>query len=441
MQARKAWDNILKILKLKLSHGEFSGWLLNVKPLSLSNDTLKISVDNRFLKEKIESEYLSLIEETLTDIFLDSNNKRVEIILEESALPSREENAKSETHAVKEGIGLNPKYLFETFIVGKSNEFAHAAARGVAVSPGRVYNPLFIYGGVGLGKTHLMHAIGNYVKSHKADAKVHYCSSEQFTNDLINSLKKDKMTQFREKYRQSDVLLIDDIQFIAGKESTQEEFFHTFNTLHQYSRQIVISSDRPPQEIKNIEERLVSRFAWGLIADIKAPDYETRVAILKNKAEQEDIKIPEDAINYIAEAVKSNIRELEGALNRVAAKASLMNREIDSELIQSVFKGFMEDRARKVTKSKIIKSVSDFYNISVESIGSNKRKKEIAKARQVSMYFLRSMLNLPFSSIGDSFGGRDHTTVMHSVNKIDGEMAFDTNLKFEIDQIRQLILK
>jgi chromosomal replication initiator protein len=458
MQAKKAWESILKILKLKLSQNEFDAWFPNVLPVSITQNKLILSTDNEYLKEKIEKQYLNTIKDILNDILIDidAEKKDVEIVIvrQDMRIPDELNQNKSEdkrqVHQQDNDYNnskdtsqqrLNKRYCFENFIVGKSNEFAHAAARAVATSPGKVYNPLFIYGGVGLGKTHLMHAIGNYIMEKNSEAKVHYCSCEQFTNDLINSLKRDKMQQFREKYRKLDILLIDDIQFIIGKESTQEEFFHTFNTLHQYFRQVVISSDRSPNEMKNVEERLVSRFAWGLIADVKAPDYETRVAILKNKAELEGINISEESLAYIADAIKSNIRELEGSLNRIAAKASLLGRKIDFDLIQEVFKGFIEDRAKKVTKHKIIKSVSEFYNISSSEIESNKRTKEIAKARQVSMYFMRNLLNSPFSSIGESFGGRDHTTVMHSVNKIDVEQSLDKSLKFELDQIKQSILK
>lgn len=441
-KANKIWEKILKILRLKLGEMEYRSWLLNIRPSSVNEETFTIEVDNNFMKNKVEKDYKVMISEILNNILYENGSRKIEISVKENLdLSFKDKVNKLSKQDRVSGDGPNSKYDFSNFVVGKSNEFAHAASEGVSISPGKVYNPLFIYGGVGLGKTHLMHAIGNYIKKGNPDAKIHYCSSEQFTNDLINSLKRDKMPQFREKYRKLDVLLIDDIQFIAGKESTQEEFFYTFNALHQYSRQIVISSDRPPQEIKNIEERLVSRFAWGLIADIKAPDYETRVAILKNKAEMEGIDIPEDAINYIAEAITSNIRELEGALNRIVAKSSLLGREIDFDLIKDVFKGFLEDKAKKVTKSKILKCVSDFYNIPISEMLSNKRKKEIAKSRQISMYFLRNMLNLPFASIGDQFGGRDHTTVMHSVNKIDSEIAYDKNLSLEITQIKQNIIK
>lgn len=436
MKAKKAWQKVIE----NINNDNFSGWAANAEPISIDSKELKISVENKFLKEKIEA-YKTEIEYILRDIFIDSENIKLKISIAKEKKEKVDPNAKLEFESSRKRSlqGPNPKYIFNNFVVGKSNEFAHAAAKGVASSPGKVYNPLFIYGGVGLGKTHLMHAIGNSILQNNPTAKVHYCSSEHFTNNLINSLKKDKMTNFREKYRKLDALLIDDIQFIQGKDSTQEEFFHTFNTLHQYSKQIVVSSDRPPENMKNIEARLISRFAWGLIADIKAPDYETRAAILKNKSEIEGIKIPEKAIEYIAESVDSNIRELEGALNRVVAKASLLNRAIDFELIQDIFKMFKEDKAKKITKSKIIKAVSNFYNIPVKEMESNKRRREIAKSRQISMYLLRNLIKMSFSSIGEIFGGKDHTTVMHSVNKIDAAIAHDSVLGSELEEIKRIL--
>lgn len=438
---KKIWNSVLELLKDRLNKSEYSISILNIHPYKLESNRFILEAENSYIKDRVER-YKNIINKALNEVT--GNEYEVYIYVKKDY--EREEKGdlteiKERREEKKLVSGLNPKYLFGNFIVGKSNEFAHAAAEGVAVSPGRVYNPLFIYGGVGLGKTHLMHAIGNYILEKNPASKIYYCSSEQFTNDLINSLKIDRMASFREKYRSLDLLLIDDIQFIAGKESTQEEFFYTFNTLHQYSKQIVISSDRPPQEINNIEERLISRFAWGLIADIKPPNYETRVAILKNKAEIEKIDIPYEAINYIAESVSSNIRELEGALNRVVAKASLMKKKIDFELIEEVFKGFIDTRSKLVTKDKILKAVSAFYSLPLEEIKSTKRKKEIAKARQISMYFLRSILNLPFVSIGELFGGKDHTTVMHSVNKVESQIKTSEELNKEISELKQRILK
>lgn len=432
--AIKEWESIKRELKRRLGPIEFNTWVLNAKPISQSEDGLLVEVPSSLAKEK------------LTKIFSLLPNKIKFFIGSEEKEEDNIESIQSSTSSVNKvefitESGLNPKYVFQNFIVGKSNEFANAASEGVAVSPGKVYNPLFIYGGVGLGKTHLMHAIGNCIVQNNPESKIYYCSSEQFTNDMINSLKTDKMTAFRKKYRELDLILIDDIQFIAGKESTQEEFFHTFNALHQNSKQIVLSSDRPPQEINNIGERLISRFTWGLIADIKAPDYETRVAILKNKAETEHIDIPMEAIEYIAETVSSNIRELEGALNRVAARASMLGTNISFQLIEEVFKGFIDNRYRTVTSDKILKEVAKFYDISIEDIKSTKRRREIARARQVSMYFLRSVMNMPFASIGEIFGGKDHATVIHSVGKVENSIREDKNFNLELEEMKQRILK
>jgi chromosomal replication initiator protein len=448
MSAKEILNKIISIMKKEKLEPKILGWLSNSNAKSFKDKNLVISVENSFLKDKILENREDILK-LISKYFIDSDNMNIEVEIEKKDevetldfnVTNRDNFESTKSRYDSDYDKPNEKYQFENYIVGGNNQFAHAAALSVANSPGKMYNPLFIYGGVGLGKTHLMNAIGNMIMKNNSRAVVHYCSSEQFTNSLINSLKRDKMPQFREKYRKIDALLIDDIQFIAGKDSTQEEFFHTFNTLHQYSRQIVISSDRPPQEIKNIEDRLISRFTWGLIADIKAPDYETRVAILKNKAESDNIEIPLKCIEYIAEAVNSNIRELEGSLNRVVAKASLMGKEIDFDLIQDVFKFFKEDKMKKVSKSKILKSVSQFYNIPISEIESNKRKQDIAKARQVSMYFLRNILDLSFSAIGEAFGGKDHTTVMHSFNKIDSLIAYDPNLKSELEELKGIILK
>ncbi len=421
------WDKLKTELKKRLGAFEFNTWVLKTKPLSFNEDGLKIEVPSKLAKEKL-SKIVELFNSDFPISFV-VNEIEVEEKIEKHRTSQESEN------------GLNPRYVFQNFIVGKSNEFANAASEGVAISPGRVYNPLFIYGGVGLGKTHLMHAIGNCILQNNPKSKIHYCSSEQFTNDMINSLKSDRMVSFRKKYRELDLILIDDIQFIAGKESTQEEFFHTFNALHQNSKQIVLSSDRPPQEINNIGERLISRFTWGLIADIKPPDYETRVAILRNKAESENIDIPIEAIEYIAETVSTNIRELEGALNRVAAKASMLGTNINFQLIEDVFKGFIDKRYKTVTDDKVIKEVAKFYGVSIEDIKSTKRRREIAKARQVSMYFLRSILNLPFAAVGNVFGGKDHATVIHSVGKIEQAMREDQSFDLEMGEIKQRILK
>lgn len=449
-RASKVWNSVLKFLKDRIPEKDYSAWIVNISPVDIDEEYFIVEVDNDFLKNKIEGKYSSTINEVINDILIDEY-KVVKIIVKsayvpkqepEEYMPPKEDNYKNRnTYSFGEmTYNLNPKYVFENFIVGKSNNFAHAACQAVSKSPGRVYNPLFIYGGVGLGKTHLMHAIGNYILSLDPNKKVYYCSSEQFTNDLIYSLKNEQMVNFREKYRKLDLLLIDDIQFIAGKESTQEEFFHTFNELHNAGKHIVISSDRPPEEMNNIEKRLVSRFGSGLISDIQSPDYETRVAILKKKAELEKINIPEDVFYYIAETVNSNIRELEGALNRVVAKASLLNRNINVELVEEIFYDILKTKTKIVTKEKVLNVVSDYYGISIEDMKSSKRKQEIAKARQVAMFFLRDMLQIPLATIGDVFGGKDHTTVMHSCAKIEEERKSNKSFDKDLSSIKEKIM-
>lgn len=452
--ASKVWSRVLIVLKLKISESDYNSWLLNVRPVSLDERFLTVEVDNNFIKERIESKFKTRIVEILNEILILEGYKDLNIVVKEE----REQNFETkqlaiETFNVEEELksstrtynlstanNLNPKYVFRKFIVGKSNEFADAASEAVAKAPGKVYNPLFIYGGVGLGKTHLMHAIGNHVLKNDKNKKIYYCSSEQFTNDMIHSLKNDKMSEFREKYRKLDVLLIDDIQFIAGKDSTQEEFFHTFNELHQSGKQIVMSSDRPPKEIDKIEKRLVSRFEWGLIADVQPPDYETRVAILTNKAEQEGIDVSEEVLRYIAEAINSNIRELEGALNRIAAKASLLKKEITVDLVEEIFYDVLKNKTKIVSKEKIINTVSEFYNISIEEMKSTKRKREITKARQIAMFLLREILQMSFVAIGELFGGKDHTTVMHSVSKVEDDIKANKYFGKDISTIREKIV-
>ena len=315
--------------------------------------------------------------------------------------------------------GLNPRYTFDTFIVGPSNQFAHAASRAVAEAPSRSYNPLFIYGGVGLGKTHLMHAVGQYVLQHDAGLKLTYISSERFMNEMINALRFDRILDFRERYRSVDILLVDDIQFVSGKEGTQTEFFHTFNALYDAQKQIVLSSDRPPHEIPALEERLRSRFEWGLIADIQAPDIETKIAILKRKAEAELVPLPDNVAMYIAGRIKSNIRELEGSLIRLIAYASLTGREISLELAQDVLRNVIEQDDRAVTIETIQKFVSDYYQLKVVELKSRNNSKSVAMPRQIAMYLCKGLTHASLPEIGRSFGGKHHSTVIHSIKKID----------------------
>lgn len=331
---------------------------------------------------------------------------------------------------------LNPKYTFNSFVIGNSNRFAHAASLAVAESPAKAYNPLFIYGGVGLGKTHLMHAIGHYILDGNPNAKVVYVSSEKFTNELINAIKDDKNEEFRNKYRNVDILLIDDIQFIAGKERTQEEFFHTFNALHDANKQIILSSDRPPKEIPTLEDRLRSRFEWGLIADIQVPDFETRMAILKKKADVENLNVANEVMGYIATKIKSNIRELEGALIRIIAYSSLTNREVTVDLATEALKDIISKKQGKhVTIDLIQDVVSSYFNLRVEDLKSQRRTRNVAYPRQIAMYLSRKLTDMSLPKIGEEFGGRDHTTVIHAYEKISENLKTDDSLQNTVNDI------
>lgn len=344
---------------------------------------------------------------------------------------------------LKEGVNtppLNPKYTFDTFVIGNSNRLAHAAARAVAEAPSKAYNPLFLYGGVGLGKTHLMHAIGHYVLNHNEHSKVVYVSSETFTNELINSIRDDTTVEFRTKYRTIDILLVDDIQFLAGKERTQEEFFHTFNALYEANKQIIISSDRPPKEIPTLEDRLRSRFEWGLLADIQPPDLETRVAILRKKAQLENFIIPDDVLLFIATKIKSNIRELEGALLRVIAYASLHQKEINLDLTMEALKEVLSsDRPKNISIPLIQKIVAQYFNLRIEEFKARRRTRNVAFARQIAMYLSRELTDASLPKIGEEFGGRDHTTVIHAYEKIKEEIETDEELKNTVNEIIKLL--
>jgi chromosomal replication initiator protein len=441
------WERAKKVLKMQIDESDYLSWIQNMKPVDMDDNYFLFEVDNVFIKDRIDKNFKDDIIRAFE--IVDPRINKIEIRVEEKKVQKEEsynEKTKKEPEQRTLSIfnggynNLNAKYVFDTFIVGKSNEFAHAAAEAIARGAKERYNPLFMHGGVGLGKTHLMHAIGNRILKKDPSKKVFYCSSEHFTNDLINSLKNDRMVEFRDKYRKLDVLLIDDIQFIAGKDSTQEEFFHTFNELYNAGKHIILSSDRPPKEVDNLEKRLVSRFEWGLIADIQQPDYETRVAILKKKAETENLEISEDVLRYIAEAVNSNIRELEGALNSIVAKASIMKKEINVELVEELFYDLIKTKSKVITKDKIIIAISEYYNIPLEDMKSTKRKKDIAKARQVAMYFLREILQLPFMAIGELFGGKDHTTVMHSVSKVESEMKSNKYFNKDMASIKEKIV-
>ncbi|MDD3223101.1 MAG: chromosomal replication initiator protein DnaA [Clostridium sp.] len=439
---KNIWDKTLNIIKGELTEVSFKTWLKSISPLSIDKDYIKLGVPNQFTKEILESRYKDLISNALQIVTTKHYTVLFNILSEETVELDDAKNDSSISSSNNEEMNtmLNPKYKFDSFVVGNSNRFAHAACLAVAEAPAKAYNPLFIYGGVGLGKTHLMHAIGHYILDNNPKAKVVYVSSEKFTNELINSIKDDKNEEFRMKYRSVDVLLIDDVQFIGGKERTQEEFFHTFNTLHESNKQIILSSDRPPKEIPTLEDRLRSRFEWGLIADIQAPDFETRIAILKKKADVDHLDIPNEVMVYIATKIKSNIRELEGALIRIVAFSSLTNREISVDLASEALKDIISNRqSRQVTIELIQDIVSNYYNLSIADFKSARRTRNIAYPRQIAMYLSRKLTDMSLPKIGEEFGGRDHTTVIHAYEKISEGLKKDESLKNAISDITKKI--
>ena len=436
-ELKKLWEKTLNIIKGELTEVSFNTWIKSCEPLCISANTIKISVPNSFTQDILEKRYKDLVINSIEAAC--SKTYNLEFLIASEIQEAEEKNEKETT---KDNIAvtvndemsstLNPKYTFDSFVIGNSNRFAHAASLAVAESPAKAYNPLFIYGGVGLGKTHLMHAIGQ----NNPNAKVVYVSSEKFTNELINAIKDDKNEEFRTKYRSVDVLLIDDIQFIAGKERTQEEFFHTFNTLHEANKQIILSSDRPPKEIPTLEDRLRSRFEWGLIADIQAPDFETRMAILKKKADVENLNVPNEVMVYIATKIKSNIRELEGALIRIVAYSSLTNREITVDLATEALKDIISNKQNKsITIDLIQDVVAAYFNLRVEDLKSQRRTRNVAYPRQIAMYLSRKLTDMSLPKIGEEFGGRDHTTVIHAYEKISETLNNDESLEHTINDI------
>jgi len=433
MDLLSLWGNSLKLIKTELTPASFNAFFSPIEPLQITGNTILLSVPNDFTKGILEARYMNLIESSINQI--SSSKYKIKFILDEEELRDFE-NENASKIEIPSYSNLNPKYTFDTFVIGNSNRFAHAACVAVAEAPARAYNPLFLYGGVGLGKTHLMQAIGHHILSHTKNAKVVYVSSEKFTNELINSIKDDRNEEFRNKYRNVDVLLVDDIQFIAGKERTQEEFFHTFNTLHEANKQIIISSDRPPKEIPTLEDRLRSRFEMGLITDIQAPDFETRIAILRKKAQTENITVPNEVMSYIAKYIKSNIRELEGALTRVVAYSSLTNKEISFELAIEALKDIISSSKPQELNVNLIKEkVSEYFNMKMEDFSSKKRTRAIAYPRQIAMYLTRELTDLSLPKIGEEFGGRDHTTVIHAHDKIVNDIKNNSDIKDRINKM------
>jgi chromosomal replication initiator protein len=457
MDAKQVWRAALGELQVSLSPANYETWLRETQLVDVDEGRFRIGVPNGFAKDWLESRYRSLISQTLARIV--GYSVQVEFtVIPETANGSGPTNGVAPggsngngqatqvrlepTRVGGEGgtTNLNPRYTFGNFIVGSANRLAHAASLSVAERPGHAYNPLFLYGGVGLGKTHLMHAIGSQVIAKFPRKRVVYATSEKFTNEFITSIQQGKIDEFRARYRRIDLLLIDDIQFIADKERTQEEFFHTFNAIHEDGKQIVLSSDRPPKAILTLEERLRSRFEWGLIADLTAPDLETRIAILRAKAEEGAVPITSDVIEFIARKVVSNIRELEGALNRIVAYASMGAMPISIELAQAVLSNVLYNpKKRQVTPERIAKAVADYYGVQMDAIKGQKRDKAIVTPRQVAMFLMREETDVSLLRIGAELGGRDHSTVLHACDKITRESAVNDELRREIAAVRELI--
>lgn len=424
-----------ELLKKEMTEISYSTWIQNLEIKEITNDEIIFHVESVFQKELLETRYYDL----LMNVFKFITNKSYKILIEldENPTESKETRTNLDNKFGYSNTSLNPRYTFDTFVVGNNNRLAHAAALAVTEALGAAYNPLFLYGGVGLGKTHLMHSIGNEILKNNKNAKVLYVTSEKFTNELINAIKDNTNEKFRNKYRNIDLLLIDDIQFIAKKDAVQEEFFHTFNTLYESGKQIVISSDKPPRDIQLLEDRLKSRFEWGLIADISNPDYETRLAILRKKADMDHIVIDDEILSNIASKVDSNIRELEGALNKIVAHASLANIPITLEMAEESINDIITKKERVISIEYIQDVVAKYFGIDIKDMKSSKKSNDIVFPRQIAMYLCRNIANASFPKIGDEFGKRDHTTVMHAVKKIEKEIKSNQNTKLIVDNVKK----
>lgn len=423
------WNQVLEKVQERVDKQSYDTWFEPVVFISYIEDTIHLQVPNDKFKTWMEKKYNVLINETLRE--LGYSSLKINIFhREKDPEPEIQPEKKDETV-------YNPKYTFDTFVVGHSNQFAHAAAKAVAEAPSKVYNPLFIYGGVGLGKTHLLHAIACHIKEHNKKQRIMYISSETFVNDLISSIRHENTKPFRERYRNNDILLVDDIQFLAGKERTQEEFFHTFNALYNAQKQIILSSDRPPREIPTLEERLTSRFEMGLLADIQPPEFETKLAILSRKAELEGVTLQDDVSQFIASRVKSNIRELEGCLVRIIAYSSLTAKPITLEFVKEVLKDIWRDEEKPVTAEEIMKTVSDYYKIKVKDLKAKDNRREIALPRQIAIYLTKKLTTLSLPEIGRRFGGKHHSTIIHSINKIEQMRKEETNFNNIINNLMQ----
>jgi chromosomal replication initiator protein len=453
MQDDRLWQAVLGEVELSVSHGNYVTWFKNTRLLKFKDNVLTIGAPNVFVKQQLEHKYGDLITELLTKNHVSPERVEYKIHTDLTQSPQKEETielnpstttparqpasypqSNSLTHSYRQG--LNERYTFENFIVGSGNELAYAACQAISANPGTKYNPLFIYGGVGIGKTHLIQAVGNAVLANKKDAKVVYVTSEQFVQEFVDALRFKKASDFAGYYRTTDVLIIDDVQFIAGKEKMQEEFFHTFNALHQANKQIIISSDKPPKDIPTLEERLRSRFAWGMSIDMQNPDFETRCAIVQSKAEVKGIQLPSDVVEYLANHIQTNIRELEGALNQLIAFCEMRNLEPDLTLVSGLLSA-NKTRPKHLSARQVIERISKHFQVSMDDLMGPKRDKDIVVPRQVAMYVLRSELHLSFPKIARELGRKDHTTAIHSVEKIEQELTFDAVMRQHVSEIKE----
>ncbi|MBQ8655285.1 MAG: chromosomal replication initiator protein DnaA [Clostridia bacterium] len=441
MDMNDLWTKACDLLKLEMNKVSYQTWIeTNLTPKSLEDDVMTLLISMENMKVMITSRYGPLITSCLSQA---AGRPVSAEILTRAEIENRSSHKADEPAVPADGsVQLNPKYTFDSFVVGGGNRFAHAAALAVAESPADAYNPLFIYGGVGLGKTHLMHAIGHYVQEQYPDKKLLYITSENFTTELITAIQQGRNTEFRYRFRNVDILMVDDIQFIAGRDATQEEFFHTFNTLHSAGKQIILTSDRPPNEIAKLQERLSSRFAWGLIADVTKPDIETRIAILREKARQEHMNIPDEVLELIADHVVSNIRELEGSLIRLNAYAQLVNKPVTVEVAHEALREVLvQPKTRQVTAHVVMQTVSDYYGVKMEDLISTSRRREITAPRQIAMYLTRELTTMSLPQIGAAFGNRDHTTVLHACKQVESNIRNTPRTASVVNDIKGLILE
>jgi chromosomal replication initiator protein len=447
LSAAKLWSSAQQLLRTRLNAEIYHLWFAPLRAVGVDSESLTLEVPNDFSEVWLKDNYMDLIQdaigqctgEALQVHFVVGNGS--EHKLEAPVKPASTKKEESAESPIRE-IPFNPKNTFETFVVGNNNTFAHAAALAVSQAPGKSYNPLFLYGGVGLGKTHLLHAIGQYVVNHKKNARVTYVSSEKFTNEFIDAIQNNQLVRFRKKFRQTDVFLIDDIQFLAGKERIQEEFFHTFNTLHEAHKQIVLTCDRPANEIQNLEQRLVSRFEWGLVTDMQPPDAETRLAILRKKEKLMGVELPEDVLNFLATRIRTNIRRLEGALVRVASFASLTGKPLTSESVETLLREVLHEEGRQsVTIDVIQKRVAEHFDIRLADMASKRRPENIAFPRQIAMYLARQLTDSSLNTIGEAFGGRDHGTVLHACRLVKDRCQVDSQVRQTVSYLEKQLLR